>query len=186
MPAEKDIFEVKLNPGDARAFASLFHLYYRQLVLFANRYMNDLRESEEIVSDVFTVLWERGHEIEFRTSVKSYLFKAVHNRCLNVIRHRKIENLYVEYLAKNALFEQNRQLFENRQSERETAARISEAMNMLPEKCREIFRLSRFEHLKYQEIADKLQLSPKTVERQISIALEKMRRFLKGLSCLML
>ncbi|SDE14323.1 RNA polymerase sigma-70 factor, ECF subfamily [Mucilaginibacter pineti] len=179
-----EILITKLTQGDTVAFEVLFKLYYTRLTLFANRFVNDLSVAEEIVADVFTDLWERGHETTFSTSVRSYLFKMVQNRSLNYLKHQKIENLYVSYLEKNNLFDEVRSTVESGYEEKELVQQIKAAIDTLPEKCREIFVLSRFSDLKYREIAAQLNISPKTVERQVSIALEKLRRTLKHVTYL--
>jgi RNA polymerase sigma-70 factor (ECF subfamily) len=125
------------------------------------------------------MLWEHGHEIDFKTTIKSYLFKSVQNRCLNYLKHRKLENLYVSYLERNKMLDDVLFAAESAYLEKETAQQINTALDNLPEKCRQIFIMSRFEHMKYREIAQQLDLSPKTVERQISIALDKLRNLLK-------
>ncbi|HEY9196899.1 MAG TPA: RNA polymerase sigma-70 factor [Mucilaginibacter sp.] len=176
----------KLTQGDAEAFEVLFKLHYTRLTLFANRFVNGLSVAEELVADVFTDLWERGHEVAFSTSVSSYLYKMVQNRCLNYLKHQKIENLYVSYLEKNKLFDELRNTAENGYEEKELAMQIKAAINTLPEKCREIFMLSRFSDMKYKEIASRLDISPKTVERQVSIALEKLRQVLRHVSYMFL
>lgn len=186
MPSENDLFAVKLTQGDAKAFECLFKLYYTRLTLFANRFLNDIAVSEEIVSDLFVMLWENGHEICFKGNVSSYLFKSVQNKCLNYLKHQKIENLYVNYLERQRLLDEVLFTAESRYLEKEMAHQINIAMESLPEKCREIFMMSRFDHLKYKEIASQLNLSPKTVERQIGIALDKLRKLLKHVSYMFL
>ena len=186
MPSEKDLFVTKLTQGDAKAFECLFKLYYTRLTLFANRFLNDTVIAEEIVSDLFVMLWEDGHEINFSGSVSSYLFKSTQNRCLNYLKHQKIENLYVNYLERQRLLDEIVFAAEKPYLEKEMAHQINIAMKSLPEKCREIFMMSRFDHMKYKEIADQLNLSPKTVERQISIALDKLRRLLKHVTYMLL
>jgi RNA polymerase sigma-70 factor (ECF subfamily) len=181
----KDILITKLTQGDERAFEALFKLYYARLTLFSNRFVNDLSIAEEIVADVFELLWEKGHEVTFSSSVSSYLFKMVQNRSLNYLKHQKIENLYVAYLERNNLFDEVRSAVENGYEEKELAQQINAAINTLPEKCREIFVLSRFSDMKYKEIASQLNISPKTVERQVSIALEKLRQTLKHVTYLL-
>jgi len=186
MASENDLFIAKLTEGDASAFECLFKLYYPRLTLFANRFLNDVATSEEIVSDIFAMLWERGHEINFTCTVSAYLFKAVQNRCLNHIKHQNIENLYVSYLQRNKLMDEVVYAAESRYLEKEMTQQIDQAIASLPEKCREIFMMSRFRHMKYNEIAGELNLSPKTVERQIGIALDKLRRMLKHLTYMFL
>src|ERR1700752_426290 len=131
----KDILITKLTQGDERAFEALFKLYYARLTLFSNRFVNDLSIAEEIVADVFELLWEKGHEVAFSSSVSSYLFKMVQNRSLNYLKHEKIENLYVAYLEKNNLFDEVRNAVENGYEEKELAQQINAAINPLPEKC---------------------------------------------------
>ncbi len=185
IPESNNILITRLTQGDVRAFEVLFKLYYSRLTLFANRFVNDLSIAEEIVADVFTHLWEKGHEITFSTSVSAYLFKTVQNRSLNYLKHQKIENLYVIYLEKNNLFDEVRNDVEHGYEEKELARQINAAINTLPEKCREIFMLSRFSDMKYKEIASHLHISPKTVERQVGIALEKLRKTLKHVTYLL-
>lgn len=175
---DSNILITRLNQGDTEAFEVLFKLYYERLTLFANRFVNDLPVAEEITADVFTLLWEKGHEISFSASVSSYLFKMVQNRSLNYLKRLKIENLYVNYLEKNGLLDNLCHTVEIGYEEKELAGRINEAINSLPEKCREIFVMSRFSDMKYREIAVKLGISQKTVERQMSIALERLRQVL--------
>ncbi len=175
---DSNILITSINQGDTKAFEALFKLYYAKLTLFANRFVNDMPVAGEITADVFTHLWERGHEISFSTSVSAYLFKMVQNRCLNYLKRQKIENLYVNYLEKNNLLDEVCHTVENGYEEKELASQINNAINSLPEKCREIFIMSRFSDMKYREIATRLEISPKTVERQMSIALEKLRQIL--------
>jgi RNA polymerase sigma-70 factor (family 1) len=186
MPSENDLFVSKLTQGDAKAFECLFKLYYTRLTLFANRFLNDIAVAEEIVSDIFVMLWENGHEINFTDNVSSYLFKCVQNKCLNYLKHQKIENLYVDYLKREQLFEETTLTAESPYLEKEMARQINIAIDSLPEKCREIFMMSRFDHMKYKDIANKLNLSPKTIERQVSIALDKLRRLLKHVTYILM
>jgi RNA polymerase sigma-70 factor (family 1) len=186
MPSENDLFLTKITQGDAKAFECLFKLYYPRLTIFANRFLNDIAASEEIVSDIFVILWEQWHEIDLTATISAYLFKSVQNRCLNYLKHQKIENLYVSYLEREQLLNETALAAESIYLEKEMALQINIALQSLPEKCREIFMMSRFEHLKYKDIAGKLNLSPKTVERQISIALDKLRRVLKHVTYMLL
>jgi len=173
-------FELLRN-SDSKAFEWLFKKHYRPLCLFANRYSNDLQVAEEIVSETFTMLWDRRDTIFVTASFKSYMFKAVQNRCLNYLRHKKIESAYVNYLVRNNLLDD--QTFQERQVDsyynKELAVEIQKAIDNLPERCREIFKMSRFESLTYREIAVKLSISPKTVENQMAIALDKLRQSLR-------
>ncbi|PWG79721.1 RNA polymerase sigma-70 factor [Pararcticibacter amylolyticus] len=181
IPVNKD---TDLN--NPKVFESVFRRYYVELSLFANRFLNDLDMSKEVVSDMFTFLWERRKEIRLNESLKAYLYKAVQNRCLNYLKHKKIENEYVNYLYRNNLFDEVRTSLSNSYSQKELAEQIQCAVERLPEKCREVFKLSRHKHFKNEEIARSLNISQKTVERHITIALEKLRQSLKYLLALLL
>lgn len=178
MQLDVEIFKDRIKNGDVKSFEVLFQSHYVKLTLFANRFLNDLDVSEEIVSDVFVYLWEKRDTIIFTSSVRSYLYKMVQNRSLNYIKRKKIENQYVDYLIKNNLLEDYSHNW-NPYLEKDLEDQARKAIETLPEKCKEIFKLSRFNHLQNKEIAERLNLSQKTVERQITIALEKLRNYLK-------
>jgi RNA polymerase sigma-70 factor (ECF subfamily) len=179
MPSDAEIFIERIKSGDVQAFELLFKTDYTKLTFFANRFLNDLDASEEIVSGVFVFLWEKKDKLVFTTSVHSYLYKTVQNRCLNYIKRKKIENEYVNYLSRNNLLEDYPDTW-NLYLEKDLEGQARKAIDTLPEKCREIFKLSRFEHLRNKQIAERLSISEKTVERQITIALEKLRNYLKN------
>ena len=129
--------------------------------------------AREIVQDAFVSLWEKRDTIDPGKSIKSYLSTTVRNKCLNHLRnHKKFSNdlLAIENLADEAGYDQPDRLVEQ-----EIRDVISAGIAGLPEKCREIFMLNRHENLKYQQIADKLGISVKTVETQMSKALQMMR-----------
>ena len=167
--------------GDAKIFERVFKLYYSKLTFFANRFLNDLEASEEVVSDTFTYLWEHRNEISISTSKTAYIYKMVQNRCVNYLKHKKIENEYVDYLKRNDLLSEFSDSIIDFYNKKELEIEIKKAINDLPEKCRAIFKLSRFEHLKNREIAEQLHISQKTVERHMTIALERMRKYLQHL-----
>lgn len=177
MPLEEN-FNERIQRGDVKAFETLFSSHYVKLTLFANRFLNDLAASEEIVSDVFAGLWEKRNTFIINTSIQSYLYKMTQNKCLNFIKHKKVENEYIGYLVRNNLLDDFHRSW-NPYLTKELEDQAKKAIEKLPEKCREVFKLSRFEHLKNREIAQRLNISPKTVERQITIALEKLRAYLK-------
>jgi len=172
---EAVLFE-KIKKGDEKAFERLFHTYYSHLSLFAKHYVQNNAEAEEIVQDVFVTLWEKKAIISITTSVKNYLFRSVKNSCFNIIKHNQIKNRYAEKL-----------LSETGQDEPDDASftesglllKVEESINSLPPKRREIFRLSREEGLKYREIAGKLNISVKTVETQMGLAIKTLREKIK-------
>lgn len=177
MPSDAAFFNERIRNGDTQAFEIVFKSHYRNLTLFANRFLNDISSSEEIVSEVFTFLWEKRATVVFTSSLHSYLYKMVQNKCLNYLRHKKTENEYVNFLIRNNRLEGFIDTW-NTHVEKDLEYQARKAMDT-SEKCRDIFKLSRFEHLKNREIAQRLNLSEKTVERQITIALKKLRDYMK-------
>jgi RNA polymerase sigma-70 factor (ECF subfamily) len=158
---------------DKPAFETLFRSFFPGLVLFARKYVPDQDTATEIVHNVFLNLWEKREQVDTSTSLKSYLFTSVHNRCLNYIRDQKKfdrDEALLQRLDSDEFTDAS-----DRLEEMELEQRIYEALQTLPEKCREVFTLNRFEGLKYGEIAGKLGISVKTVETQMSKALKILR-----------
>ncbi|WP_346859208.1 RNA polymerase sigma-70 factor [uncultured Draconibacterium sp.] len=171
---EKDLFE-KIKQGNERAFEHLFKTYYAHLCVFASKIIEDEIAAEEIVQEFFVKLWEKRTLLTIDSSVKNYLFKSIKNLCLNFIKHNNVRLQH----AKNFIAEVETNHFSDNFIEVDLARKIEESIESLPEKRREIFRLSREEGLKYREIADKLKLSVKTVEAQMGLALKTLRDKLK-------
>jgi RNA polymerase sigma-70 factor (ECF subfamily) len=165
---------IEKRPGkaailDSSEFERLFKEYFKALMAFSRRILGDEDDAREVVHQVFIKLWEKRNEIDLSTSLKSYLFTSVHNRSLNVIRDRK--KFSSEEVPENAgEWDVSAQI-----EAMELEEKIREAIEDLPEKCREIFELNRFNGLRYNEIAEQLQISVKTVENQMSKALRILR-----------
>ena len=139
-------------------------------------YLGDRDAAQEIVQDVFINLWQKKDVIDPAKSVKAYLYTSVKNRCLNHIRDNKKFRSY--YLDVELELEIPHEDTDNI-SESETRDKISAALDKLPERCRQVFELSRFDEMKYKEIAEKLGISVKTVEVQVSKALKILRNELR-------
>ena len=182
MSEENEVLLTKLMNGDKRAFEWLFNCYYAKLTLFANRFVNDMVIAEELTGEVFFVLWEKREQLKITSSVSAYLYSMTKNRCINYLKHQKIENLYVNYLQKNNLLDTCAADTEADYNDKQLAQQIQFAVDSLPEKCRQVFMMSRYEDMKYRDIAAKLGISAKTVERHMSIALERLRKILKYVS----
>jgi RNA polymerase sigma-70 factor (ECF subfamily) len=168
-----------LKNGDAQSLELLFRRLYPQLCAFANKYLHTIDEAEEVVQEVFYKIWKNRKNLDEDQSVKAYLFTAVKNKCFTVLEHNKVKDKYsalLEYIYKTS---------EPSTNEHDTLVAadlekdFSKALEKLPPECRKIFELSRFEGLKYHEIADHLNISIKTVETQMSRALGKLRLQLK-------
>jgi RNA polymerase sigma-70 factor (family 1) len=163
---------ISLQKGDKSAFDTLFRAYYAPLCHYACTFTNhDMDEAEDVVQQVFVKFWEQSATLELQYSAKSYLYKMVYNRCLNRIRNAQVQEKYKKY---NAL-----QLEKGHEIQPviadELSERIKNALQVLPTECRRVFEMSRFEELKYREIAEKLGISIKTVETQMGKALRLMR-----------
>lgn len=173
----------KMKKGNEKAFEALFSVHYSHLCLFAEHYVQNPAEAEEIVQDMFVHLWEKREQISVQTSVRNYLFRAVKNRCLNYLRHNQVKNQYADEMIAEA---QKTDAGETGFIESGLLSRIEECINSLPEKRREVFRLSREEGLKYREIAEKLDISVKTVETHMGLAIKSLREKLKHFSSFIL
>jgi len=158
-------------------YEEMFRSYFASLCYFAQKYIADLDSCKEIVHKVFVNIWEKRDEFDFEKPAKSYLFTAVYNRCMNYIRDQKkfIVDGNLEYYEKNNDLTINSDHLEAAELE----SRIWKVINSLPEGCKNIFLLNRFEDKKYAEIAEHLNISIKTVETQMSKALSILRDGLK-------
>ncbi len=156
-------------------FEQIFRKYRPGLLAFANSILNNIDDAEEVIHDVFIAFWNQGslRDIE-ESGVKSYLFTSVKNRSLNHIKKAKLNYTdlpeYVDFvdLSPNVLRE-----IEGREVEQ----RIHKIIDELPEKCRQIFIMSRVYELSHKEIATILEVSPKTVENQVGLALKFIRKY---------
>ncbi|MFD1000236.1 RNA polymerase sigma-70 factor [Ohtaekwangia kribbensis] len=174
---EQQVTPALLKTGDITAFEMLFRTYYQPLCNYAYTFVQNRDEAEEIVQSTFLSVWEKRENLEIRTAVKPYLYAMVRNACLNVLKHEKIKQQHAA--VELAVAEKSVESVTRTVMASELETRIYEAMEKLPQQCRLIFKLSRFEELKYSEIAEQLDLSVKTVENQMGKALKIMREQLK-------
>ena len=158
-----------IKSGNEKAFNKAFELYYTSLCYFADSVLHDFDSSRSVVQQVFVDMWIKREKLQVG-SLKAYLFQSVRNACLDILKHRKAESRYLSTLG-NVEKEQMPDWIEDA----ELSDRINKAIDKLPEKCRQVFILCRVEDLKYAEIAERLDISVKTVEMQIGIALKKLR-----------
>ncbi|MEL7585860.1 MAG: RNA polymerase sigma-70 factor [Prolixibacteraceae bacterium] len=163
---------LSIKQGDENAFNQVFNLYYTRLCFFGDHLVHDFDLSRSIVQDVFVDIWLNREKLDIHFSLKSFLFQSVRNKALNVLKHRKVESKFIaEQKKKDEPFS-----VQDLMEEAELNDKINSAIHELPPKCKEIFLLCRFEELRYWEIAERLNISVKTVEMQISIALKKIRQ----------
>lgn len=161
---------------DRAQFDLLFKSHFQYLCNFSNQYVEDFEAAQDITQKAFITLWEKRSDIDPKLSIKSYLFTIVKNRSLNYIRDNQkfrskvldIDCGDIEIGVEEAHF-----------AEEELRQQIEQALATLPEKCRKVFEMSRFQDKKYKEIAAELEIAQKTVEAHMSKAIKTLREYLK-------
>lgn len=162
-----------LKQGDQQALNQLFQRYYEDLVRAAEQLVITQEIAEEIIQDFFLHLWLKRTTLEINGKVSSYFFVAIKNRSINYLKSQYAKLHFVEPSEALSLAATERENLEAN----ELASVIQEAIDKLPKKCRTIFLLSRRSELTYQEIANELTISKKTVETQMGIALKRLRTY---------
>lgn len=180
MPVNGENIRSGLKRKNLTSYHELFFRYHGRLVLFARKFTGDLQEAQDLVQDAFLKLWENPALLDTVKSPKAYLFQAVRNSCRNHHRHLQIMHTAEEELTsridafeKEAYFNHDDPL--RSLLEMEMEEQIEEIIGTMPEKCRQVYRMSRHDHLKNAEIALELGISVKMVEKHISKALAILR-----------
>lgn len=176
MTGENEIIR-RIREGDKGQFEFLFRSSYSALVKYAKSLVKDHDTAEEIVQDLFFRLWQDKEKIKIESSLNGYLFRSVHNKCLHYIEHRKVVLKHSEEIStKEVEYPENpSEILQHK----ELQERIAGILERLPERCGKIFSMNRFDGFKYSEIAEKLEISVKTVEADMSKALKEFRIGLK-------
>ncbi len=174
----------ELKYGSKAAFESLFKIHYSPLRRYAEEILRDPDQAEDVVENLFVIIWEDRKKIDIHTSFKSYLYRSTFNACLNLIRKKKSENRYRDFFLHHAYFSKSHDYGSGSYPlsgiiEKEIDEKLESAINNLPPQCKNIFIMSRVDGLSHQEIADKLGLSVNTVKSQIMNALKKINVVLK-------
>ena len=163
----------KLKRGSKNAFSAIFIAYYKDLVLFAINFTHEIDSAEEIVQDTFAKIWEEHDTININVSIKSYLLKSVYNKSIDWLRHEKVKQKYsLEVFTNPIEYECNT---DDYLINSEIEGLIKVALDKLPPDYSQAYRMSRYEGLKYHEIAEKLNVSVRTVEVRIGKALSSLR-----------
>ncbi len=157
---------------DIARFEILYKTYQPGLVNFAYFYLKNEQEAIDTVQELFMNIWEKREAFPTTENPKAYLMTAVKHRCFNKLNRTKVQNNSIGILEEVSIPDTTVSNLEAKQTE----ATIKNAINTLPEKCREIFILSRYEQLSYKEIANVLGISAKTVENQIGNAIKVIRK----------
>lgn len=189
--AEGIIFDVRyqtlsmefINPGNTAVpemensltFEQVFKTHFKGLHAYACTLLKDEVMAEEMVQNVFCKLWEKSGDIKIKQSVSGYLYRAVYHECINYLRHQKVKATHQAHTKYQMNNDQDIGNASGKVMLRDLEEKLEAALMALPEKCRTVFQLSRFEELKYQEIADRLDISIKTVENQMGKALRLLR-----------
>ena len=160
-------------PVEEAAFEQLFKSHFKRLYAYAFTILKDETLAGEIVQNTFYKIWEKKGRVEIQTSVSAYLYRMVYNDSLNYLKHQRVKAAYHAYESWRSRHESDNATSKVQVSELQQ--KLDTALKELPEQCRTIFQMSRFEELKYQEIAVKLGISVKTVENQMGKALRILR-----------
>lgn len=158
---------------DESAFELLYERHSRQLLSFAASYLPDFFDAEEIVQSLFVELWEKREQIDPSRFSKSYLYRIAVNKVFNLLKQQVVEKKYLQYLSEletDTANETERKIYRE-----ELAGIVEQLLMKLPEQQRKIFYMSRWDGLSHKEIADRLQISVRTVENQVYRAFKYIR-----------
>lgn len=173
-----------IREDDQQAFAELHSRYKGVLFVHALRMLDDEDEAQDVVQELFVTLWTRRSEIILHSGLSSYLYSAVRNRVLDLIAKKKTEEKYIRSLAQ--FIAEGENVTDHAIRQKELAVIIEREVALLPDRMKEIFQLSRNENRSYKEIADELNISDKTVKKQVSNALTILRKKLEVVMTLFL
>lgn len=167
----------RLNQGNQRILKYLFDHYYSVLVVYSMKFVMSREVAEEIVQELFVRLWQNMESLKIEKSLEGYLLAAARNRSINYLKSKYAR---IRFAGEDALAQRpNHSTAEEDITAAELKEAIHEAIDSLPAKCRIIFNLSRNAGLSCDEIAGQLNISRKTVQAQIGIAIKKLREYLK-------
>lgn len=170
--------EIKAN--NMIAFDVLYKKYCKKLYKFGYSILKSEEETENLIQDVFLNLWENRHKVEKDSSIKSYVFTIAYNSAISVIRKKARESEFVEYLK--SLQEINEAPVNVELEYNELTNKLDEIIKALPERQKEVYLLHKVENLKYNEIAERLNISVNTIENHMSRALKTIRKKLDNYS----
>lgn len=172
---EEHIFK-EISTDKQKAFEIIFRKYYESLCRYASSFRLDKSECEELVQELFFKIWQNRKSISITNSVSSYLYSSLRNMIINKVKHEKIKSEYAAYKKHTS-----DNIYINNETETsELEILINKSIEDLPTECKKVFKLSRYEGLKYREIAQQLNISEKTVENQIIKALQRLRTVLSN------
>ena len=166
----------QIKDDNSVAFQQFYNKYYQRLLSFIVTFTNNRDQAKDIVQEAFVVLWTNRKKLDTSKSPKSYIFLIAKNIFIDNYRKEKRDNQFIIELKEVALRER---IEDNSQATKDRIEKMNSFIEALPEKCRVILKMNKIEGLKYQEIADHLNISLKTVESQMRIAFQKIREQFK-------
>jgi RNA polymerase sigma-70 factor (ECF subfamily) len=172
-PEEEETWR-SIQAKDKQVFERYYKEHYKFFFLVACQYLGDAAPAQEVVNDVYLRLWQDAERIVIHSSLRSYLYRSVVNRCLNELDKSKRDQRRQDEAGRRI----DPAVEWKEMEDNELRLRLYQAIDQLPEQCRKVFRMSRFEEMKQQEIADRLGISIKTVKNHITHALQQLRRVL--------
>ncbi|SMD12421.1 RNA polymerase sigma-70 factor [Pedobacter nyackensis] len=160
-----------LKGGDHVAYTEFYDRYFQLLFVYTYKKLRDEAEAKDVVQDFFTVLWMKRELLNFSSSIPAYCFTAINNRIIDLFLHRKVADKYIGCIP----IDQEEAKTDHLVREKQLMAYIEKEIHALPSKMRQIFEMSRKSNYTYKEIANELSISEKTVHRQMSNALMRLR-----------
>lgn len=164
----------ELSQGSEKAFEEVFQVYFKVLTVFSKKFVLDLSIAEDLVQEVLLKLYENRRSIQFHTSLKAFLFQSVRNKSIDYLRSVKSKSEHHDQMKLLSIAESTN--WNDTMEQTELEERIAKAISALPDQCQVIFKMSRFDGKRNQEIAEELDISKRTVETQVSNALKRLRK----------
>lgn len=165
-----------LQKGDEKSFTKIFNTYYMSLVAYVNQHTRDMDQAKDIAQMSFISIWEKRNNLEIKTSFKAYLFHVAYNNFIDSYRKDRLHSHYLETLTFESLKGTAEEPIER---QKEKLLFLDKVVEELPARCQTIFIMSKKEGLTYKEIGNYLDISPKTVEAQLRIAMTRIRERFK-------
>lgn len=175
----------KIQKGDIKTFEKLYNKHFHKLLTYAFRILKDEFLSEEVVQDVFLKIWQKRDSIKINGSISGYLYSATHNFAINAAIQQKTNKNKVNQIVSEEIWRQIQNSFvvtdhvSKNIEEEEIESKVRSIIETLPKQCKTVFKLSRFENLTNEEIAEKLNISKHTVRAHLYHALEKITKILE-------
>ena len=174
LPGQEEIQSIR--EGNSTAFQRLFDSCYESLCQYAFTLLKDADEAEDTVQSMFVKLWEKRESLDIKQNIRSYLFRSVYNHCMNQIEHRQVIRRHTDHVAASISQSTDPDIFPE-----ELEIKIRNVVEGLPPQCKTIFMMSRYEEMKYPDIAKKLNISVNTIQNQVCKALKILREELKDI-----